>query len=113
VLSQSQFQTQQGRDAAQFQLRLPDDLKQRIQSIADASGRSINSEIVATLLERFSPDGIAARAAVVVASHILGASDDLERLTRSAEVDAKMRALDPRASVTLQDDFALVLRLSP
>lgn len=53
-MSQFQSQVQQSRESAQFQLRLPDDLKTRIQDAAQAAGRSLNSEIVLALTERYA-----------------------------------------------------------
>lgn len=44
-----------GRDSDKFMLRMPDGLRDRIKAAADTSGRSMNAEIVAVLLERF-PD---------------------------------------------------------
>lgn len=55
-MTQSQSQVQQGREASQFQLRLPDNLKAKILEASTASGRSINSEIVLALTERYLPE---------------------------------------------------------
>ncbi|MES2634007.1 MAG: Arc family DNA-binding protein [Pseudomonadota bacterium] len=41
------------RQAEQFQLRLPDGLRDRISEAAKTTGRSMNSEIVARLLQTF------------------------------------------------------------
>lgn len=39
------------RGSAQFNLRLPDDLRDRIEATARKNGRSMNTEIVARLME--------------------------------------------------------------
>ena len=44
------------RDAPQFQLRMPDDLRDRIKDAADANGRSMNSELVIRIENSFSAD---------------------------------------------------------
>ena len=52
----SQTQVQQSRDAPQFPVRIPADLKRRIEATAKANARSMNTEIVAALLQHFPPD---------------------------------------------------------
>ena len=47
-----------GRSSDQFQLRLPDGLKDRIKIAAEANNRSINAEIVATLEGVYPDDGL-------------------------------------------------------
>lgn len=42
-----------GRASDQFALRLPDGMRDRIKAAADANGRSMNAEIVATLEENY------------------------------------------------------------
>lgn len=42
-----------GRGSDQFPLRLPDGMRERIKAAADAAGRSMNAEIVATLEDRY------------------------------------------------------------
>lgn len=49
----SQSQVQQSRDAPQFPIRIPADLKSRIEATAKANGRSMNTEIVAALMAQF------------------------------------------------------------
>lgn len=44
-----------GRESDKFMLRLPDGMRERIKAAADASGRSMNAEIVATLEEKYPP----------------------------------------------------------
>ena len=91
-MSQSQSQTQQSRNSAQFQLRLPDDLKARIQEAADASGRSTNTEIVIALHEKFSP---ALRPAEAVRDlfHYISDAPAAKQAARLAEVNAKLDAM--------------------
>ncbi len=42
-----------GRESDKFMLRLPDGMRDRIKAAADRNGRSMNSEIVATLEEKY------------------------------------------------------------
>lgn len=42
-----------GRGSTQQMLRLPEDLRERVKAAADGNGRSLNSEIVAALEEKF------------------------------------------------------------
>ena len=48
--------TKPGRGADQFALRLPDGMRDRIRAAAEANNRSMNAEIVATLLEKYPPE---------------------------------------------------------
>lgn len=72
-----------GRGSAQFQLRLPEDLRERIKRAADRSGRSMNGEIVHVLEEAFPPR-------VTVAEML----DTLDRLL--AEADQNTDAEPPK-----------------
>lgn len=111
---QSQSQTQQTRESAQFQLRLPDDLKARIQSAADTSARSINSEIVSALLERFSPENLAANSATSLMQYLRADGDDLEASTRTAILEVKLREMGARANIDYNpDDGVITLRIEP
>jgi hypothetical protein len=47
--------TPTGRESDKFMLRLPDGMRERIKAAADASNRSMNAEIVATLEEKYPP----------------------------------------------------------
>lgn len=48
-----------GRESDKFMLRLPDGMRDRIKAAADANGRSMNAEIVATLEEKYpAPRGL-------------------------------------------------------
>lgn len=42
-----------GRESDKFMLRLPDGMRDRIKAAAEANGRSMNAEIVATLEEKY------------------------------------------------------------
>lgn len=42
-----------GRGAEQYTVRFPDGLRDRIKAAADANGRSMNAEIVATLEDKY------------------------------------------------------------
>ena len=111
---QSQSQVQQGRDAAQFQLRLPDDLKARIQAVADASGRSLNSEIVAALIGLYAPEDVAARALSNVLDYIRAGGDDLEQFTRAALIQKRLKDFGGNGTVdTDQNDGSVVIRVQP
>lgn len=56
---------------APYGLRMPDDLKARVQSAADANNRSMNAEIVAALEEKFPENRPAIIAQVVGAAALL------------------------------------------
>ena len=42
-----------GRESDKFMLRLPEGMRERIKTVADANGRSMNAEIVLALEEKF------------------------------------------------------------
>jgi polyhydroxyalkanoate synthesis regulator phasin len=46
-----------GRDSDQFILRFPEGMRQRISKLAEASGRSMNAEIIARLKASFENEG--------------------------------------------------------
>lgn len=48
-----------GRGSDQFMIRLPDGMRDRIKAAADANGRSMNAEIVATLEDQYPARSIA------------------------------------------------------
>lgn len=106
-MNQSQSQTQQGRGSAQFQLRLPDDLKTRLQDAADASGRSINSEIVAALTEKFSPARVGAKAVADLFKFIDAAKDDEEFSDRIRETNYFLKELYPSANLVADKDGSI------
>ncbi|TBN47557.1 Arc family DNA-binding protein [Paracoccus sediminis] len=44
-----------GRESDKFMLRLPEGMRNRIKSVAEANNRSMNAEIIATLEDAFPP----------------------------------------------------------
>lgn len=108
---QTQTQVQQSRDDAQFQLRLPEDLKERISAEAKATGRSMNSEIVAALLKQFPHIEPRAKATADVLQYIRQAPDDLEQSTRVAEVSKALMLADRSITVTVADDGSVSITL--
>lgn len=68
--------------AERFQIRMPDGLRDRIRAAAERNGRSMNTEIIATL-ELMYPDKteIAAPAVGVIDEEdLLGILDDVDRI---------------------------------
>lgn len=47
-----------GRGSDQFMIRLPEGMRERIKSVAEKNGRSMNAEVVALLEEKFPPPSI-------------------------------------------------------
>lgn len=70
-----------GRGSDQFQLRLPDGMRDRIKAASDKAGRSMNAEIVAALEQAYPP------------------ADPVQEFMREAEtaVKAMMQADNPTA----------------
>lgn len=91
-------------------VRLPDGLRNRIKAAAASKGRSLNSEIVVALLERYPevPDDL--EKALEVVKSILAGDDDLEQYTRAALVEGKLRAAGFPAKVEVSD-HAVTFRL--
>lgn len=112
-MTQSQSQTQQTRGSIQFQLRLPDDLKARIESAANENGRSINTEIVVALLHRFPALPTNAKATADLLQYISGAGDDLEGSTRAAIVEGQLRSISSEISVARTDEGQVTITLNP
>lgn len=94
-------------------IRLPDGLRNRIKAAAAHNGRSLNNEIVVALLERFPEIPPDAKAIIQFMEYVAAAEDDLERVTRAAEVEAKLRLADKRAHLVAQDDGSILFRLVP
>lgn len=90
--------TKTNRGSDQFQLRLPAGMRDRISKAADAHGRSMNSEIVATL-EAAYPDPLTDQDAFALLRYILEGESPAELEARKAEVDAKLEAMGSRARV--------------
>lgn len=111
-MSQSQSQVQQSRNAAQFQLRLPDDLKTRIQDLAEMSGRSLNSEIVAALIEKFSPAQIAAKALLDLVRFINDGKDDEEFFNRLREAEYFLKEAHPSADISAARDGTITITVN-
>lgn len=112
-MSQFQSQVQQTRDAAQFQLRLPDDLKTRIHDVAEASGRSINSEIVATLLEKYSPAKVGSKAIVDLLRYISDGIDATDHQGRVTEALHFLTQLDPSIRISTSRDGTITIVANP
>lgn len=99
------------RGSEQFQLRLPDGLRHRIKSVADENGRSMNTEIVVALLERFPEIPAEAKAVVQMIEYVEGAEDDLEKATRAAKLEATLRLVNQRARVLTDAAGSIVIKL--
>lgn len=77
----------------QFNLRLPDGMRDRIRTAADLNGRSMNAEIVATLEEKYPTTPIEVKAVDGVIAYIIGAPDKAARTARLQEVNARFAAM--------------------
>lgn len=77
----------------QFNLRLPDGMRDRIRVAAELNGRSMNAEIVATLEEKYPAAPIEVKAVDGVIAYIAGAPDKDTRSARIAEVNARFVAM--------------------
>lgn len=70
-----------------FQVRLPTGLRERIAAAAKANSRSMNSEIVATLEEKYpAPEGPDLESLYAEMDHLLEAPPSHERAARIREV---------------------------
>jgi predicted transcriptional regulator len=114
AVMQSQSQTQQTRESAQFQLRLPDDLKARIQAVTKATARSVNSEILVALLERFLPEELALDSLVSGMDYLRANGDTLEASTRTALMESRLREVNARANIEYNPhDGSITLTIKP
>ncbi len=86
------------RSSDQFQLRLPTGLRARIKAAADSKGRSMNSEIVATL-ESAYPEPLQDQEAFALLRFMLDAESPEDLQARKVEVDAKLAAMGSSARV--------------
>nr|WP_227754347.1 Arc family DNA-binding protein [Stagnihabitans tardus] len=83
-----------------FIVRMPPGMRDRIRAAAEAAGRSMNAEIVATLEATYpEPDPLSETAARDLLAYILSASTPEETEARKAEVNAKIAALGSTAMV--------------
>ncbi len=80
------------REDSYFRLRLPAGLKARVEAAADASGQSINAEIVQRLEEAFSTQQ---DATLVAVSEVLRALAEMEP-DQAAALLEKVRRQDPK-----------------
>lgn len=77
----------------QFNLRLPDGMRDRIKNAAELAGRSMNAEIVAALEERYPPIPIDVRSVDGVIAYIAVAQSDAARAERIREVNRRFAAM--------------------
>lgn len=75
------------KEANQFQLRLPDGLRERIKKAAEDEGRSMNAEIVATLLEKYPEPTNDYRPILELFRHINAAENDAEFFARVQDMN--------------------------
>lgn len=82
-------QPRAGQGAVQIALRLPADLRDRVRAAAEAAGRSINSEIIATLEERYpaAPPFKPQEFIEMMRLYVLAGSDDEDMKRRAAEAN--------------------------
>lgn len=110
-----------GRESDKFMLRLPDGMRDRIKTAADANNRSMNAEIVATLEEKYpvpvAPDDAGAEELLV---YVLDGGDSMElraqeanRILRSRGSGLIIRVLDQIRAKTMQARAIIVSEYSP
>lgn len=107
----------------QFIVRLPDGMRERIKSAAEANNRSMNAEIVATLEEKYpAPDpkqAIIARVAALIEDFSTGPATE-ERLQawerlRTTMVDFGNEVLESRresASLTPEEENEMLAKIN-
>ncbi|AWB48876.1 hypothetical protein HYN69_10515 [Gemmobacter aquarius] len=71
----------------QFNLRLPGGLRERIKKAAEDEGRSMNAEIVATLLEKYPEPTEDYRPILELFRHINAAENDAEFFARVQSIN--------------------------
>lgn len=98
-----------GRGADQFQLRLPEGMRDRIKAAADRNGRSMNTEIVVALEEHFPPLKLDVSAVETVLHYISSASDDAQTEARIKEVNARFLTMGSPLRVSLAQDKSVII----
>ena len=91
-------------------IRMPDGLRNRVKAAAALHGRSLNNEIVVALLNRYPEMPSDMKAVVDLIAYIRAADDDLEQLTRAAEVESRLRMADKDARVLINDDGSITFK---
>jgi plasmid stability protein len=99
-----------GRIADQFNLRLPEGMRDRIKVAADLAGRSMNAEIVATLEERYPARSVDVRAVESLLHYISEAPTKAIAATRLIEVNSRFAAAGSplRVEATTDGNLAIV-----
>ena len=90
----------------QFVVRLPDGMRDRIKDAAEANGRSMNSEIVAALEEKFPEpaSSIPFNEIYDLMSYVEAGKDEAEMAARSAEVNERLKARGTSISIQISVD---------
>lgn len=83
----------------QFQLRLPEGMRDRIKAAADRHGRSMNAEIVSTLEDKYPAHHLDAAAVAAVISYLADAPSDRDFFDRVAEVNMRLAEAGSEARV--------------
>lgn len=98
-----------GRGADQFQLRLPEGMRERIKAAADRNGRSMNTEIVAALEEHFPPLKLDVSAVETVLHYIHNATTEAQVKARVEEVNARFLTMGSPLRVTIAEDKSVII----
>lgn len=84
----TQIRTPAGAD--QFNLRLPNGLRDRIKQTAEDNGRSMNAEVIAALLEAFPEPAQDVAPMIAVLDYVNAAPNDAEFFQRVAEMNERL-----------------------
>ncbi len=93
----------------QFNLRLPDGMRDRIRAAADRNGRSMNAEIVATLEAAYPPIQLEVKSVDGVMHYIAGAPDAETQVARVKEVNERFAAMGSLLRIEVREDGAIAI----
>ncbi len=97
------------RSSDQFQLRLPDGMRDRIRAASDRNGRSINAEIVAALEEKFPAPHVDVRAVEGLLHYITSSTGDAQFFDRIREVNEKFAMMGSPLRVEPSKDGTITI----
>lgn len=87
-------------------VRMPEELRDRVRATAEMEGRSMNSEIVAALEEKFPEpaSSIPFNEIYDLMSYVEAGKDEAEMAARSAEVNERLKARGTSISIQISID---------
>ena len=93
----------------QFNVRLPEGMRERIKAAADQNGRSMNAEIIATLAEKYPETAIDVQAVEGLLHHIASGKDHAQKQARLTEVNNRFARVGSPLRVELGQDDRLTI----